>query len=367
MLSDKNYSNIKNLILIKNMSVFMQSKKLIFILGILLIFISVIGAYAADNQDKYGDLAFLLEDNNESDLTGCCSVACQLDGNNSLFAFRRDAGFGADIFIEKINWHGKEAIKQYKTDGKYFCQVIVTSDGWTVGFGGLDDGDDNAKMENMTADMIMNGTISNTTLSEISQIKSSYGRGHALIKAPDGTYGVATAETYYTGKLNPGDYISVPNKAGFIRTGDIQMNSTDKVKIMNNLEITDGYGLYRRDITTFLYQQVENDTFKGNITDIFASNDDGSTYGMSTGGLFDNININGTLIKGEDLPIAPSYKKIGSMNFTAQEQDGDNPLGFVFNIIFYLIVIILIVIIFVLVIRTINKIRYARRRKRRGW
>ena len=37
---------------------------------------------------------------------------------------------------------------------------------------------------------------------------------------------------------------------------------------MNNLEITDGYGLYRRDITTFLYQQVENDTFKGNITDI---------------------------------------------------------------------------------------------------
>ena len=343
----------------------MQRKKLIFILGILLIFISVIGAYAADNQDKYGDLAFLLEDNNESDLTGCCSIVCQLDGNNSIFSFRRDAGYSADIYIEKVNWHGKEAIKQYKTDGKYFCQAIVTNDGWTIGYGGLDDGEDNAKIENMTADMIANGTISNKTLSEISQIKNSYGRGHALIKAPDGTYGVAMAGYYFTGKLDPGDYISVPNKPSYVRTGDIQMNSSDKVKIMNKLEISDGYGLDRRDITTYLFQQVENDTFKGNTTDIYASNDDGSYYGMSTGGLYDDIHINGTEIKGGDLPIAPKYKQIGSMNFT--ESEGDNPLGFVFNIIYYLIVLILLVIIFVLVVRTINKIRYARRRRRRGW
>ena len=343
------------------MSVFMQSKKLIFILGILLIFISVIGAYAADNQDKYGDLAFLLEDNNESDLTGCCSIVCQLDGNNSLFSFRRDAGFGADIYIEKINWHGKEAIKQYKTDGRYFCQVIVTSDGWTVGFGGLDDGDDNAKMENMTAEMIMNGTISNTTLSEISQIKSSYGRGHALIKAPDGSYGVATAETYFTGKLNPGDYISVPNKAGFIRTGDIQMNSSDRVKILHKLEMSDAFGVDRRDVTSFYFHKFENNTYIGNITDIAISNDDGSIYNIKNNSqLADDVIFNGTTIKAKDIPFAPNYKEIGSVDFL--DKKPDNPFGFVL----YIIILVLFVIIFVLIIRIVNKIRYARKlRKRR--
>lgn len=341
----------------------MERKKFILLFRVLVIFISVIGAYASDFKPDHGDLNYLLDETNESDLLGCCSIACQLDGNNSIFAFRRDAKYSADIHIEKINWHGKDAIKQYKTDGNYFCQVIVTDDGWTIGFGGLDDGEDNEKIEEITGNMVAKNTIDNDTLQEIQDIKRPYGRGHALIKAPDGEYGVAMATTHFTGKLKPGDYISVPNKPEYVRSSDIKLNASDKVKIMNELEITDGYGIDRRDITTFFFHEVANDTFKGNITNITLSNDDGSTYAMNSGGKFDNLLFNGTLFKGENIPIAPKYQYVSSIEFPAPEQD-NGAAGFIFNILFYVLIIILIGIIFVLVIRTVNKIRYARKRKR---
>ena len=341
----------------------MDNKKFLLILGILIIFISVIGAYASEYKPEYGDLNFLLDETNESELTGCCSIACQLDGNNSIMAFRRDSPSGADIYIENISWHGKPAIKQYKTDGKYFCQVIVTNDGWTVGFGGLDDGEVNEKIENITGEMIANNTIDNATLQTIQDMKKPYGRGHALIKAPDGRYGVAMATTHFTGKLNPGDYISVPNKPSYVRTGDIQMNATDKEQTMHKLEITDAYGLVRRDITTFYFQQIDNSTFKGNITNITLSNDDGSTFGMKTGGAVDNVIFNGTTFKSGDIPIAPKYQRIGSVEYP--ENDDGGILGSIFNILFYIVLFVILFIIACFGIRTYNKIRYARRRQRR--
>ncbi|MBE6504277.1 MAG: hypothetical protein E7Z73_00840 [Methanobrevibacter millerae] len=341
----------------------MDNKKFFLILGILIIFISVIGAYASEYKPEYGDLNFLLDETNESDLTGCCSIVCQLDGNDSIMAFRRDSPSGADIYIENITWHGKDAIKQYKTDGKYFCQVIVTNDGWTVGFGGLDDGVDNEKIENITGEMIANNTIDNATLQKIQDMKNPYGRGHALIKAPDGRYGVAMATTHFTGKLNPGDYISVPNKPSYVRTGDIQMNATDKEKTMHKLEITDAYGLVRRDITTYFFHEVKNDTFKGNVTNITLSNDDGSTFGMGTGGAADNVIFNGTTFKSGDIPIAPNYQRLGSIEFP--ENDDGGILGAIFNVLYYIVVIVLLIIIICLAIRIINKIRYARKRQRR--
>lgn len=342
----------------------MDNKKIILIIGALIIFISVIGAYASEYNPKYGDLNYLLDEINETDLTGCCSVVCQMDGNNSMFAFRRDAGYAADIFVEKIDWHGKEAIKQYKTDGKYFCQVIVTNDGWTIGYGGLDDGDDNKKIENITGEMVANNDINNKSLQEIQDIKKSYGRGHVLIKAPDGRYGVAMGYSHFTGHLNPGQYISVPNKESFVRTGNIQMNASDKVQTMHKLAISDSYGLSRRDVSVYDFYHLENKTFNGNITDITLSNDDGSSHGMSTGGLSDNFNFNGTLFKKEDIPIAPKYQHVGNVTFAPPEKD--NPLGWVFNLLYYLVMIIIFIVLFVIIIRIINRIRYARKRKRQS-
>ena len=135
-----------------------MKKRVLLIFSIFIIFIFALGAYSANDNPTYEDIVEMLQNTNSTDLTGCCSVVCQLDGNNSIMSFRRDAKYSANINIEEIDWHGKPAIKQYKTDQGYFCQVIVTSDGWTVGYGGLDDGPDNEHVEN--ADWMTDLTMS---------------------------------------------------------------------------------------------------------------------------------------------------------------------------------------------------------------
>ena len=339
----------------------MISKKFIFILSIFLIFISVVGAYAIEYQHTMDDFNQVVENESPDDLTGCCSVVYQLNGTDSLFSFRRDAGYTADIHIEEIDWHGKQAIKQYKTDGNYFCQVIITEDGWTIGFGGMDDGVDNERIENITAEMVVNNTtISESGLKEIQQIKELYGRGHALIKAPDGSYGVATAESTFTGQLKPGDYISVPNKDAYVRKGNFSLNTTDKVKAMTDLARSDAYGLTRRDITTYYFHSVDNSTFTGNATDIFASNDDGSLYEMETGVLYDNIYFNVTQINGSSLPMAPNYMNVGVVEFG---QTNESTFGF-FDLAIMFITIIILGIAGYIGIQYLKYLEYIKRYRR---
>ena len=180
----------------------MISKRSIFILGIFLILVSVLSVCASDNQQNIYEIQQILDETNASDLTGCCSVALQLDGNNSMFSFRRDANLTADIYVEEIDWHGIPAIKQYKTEGDYFCQVIITSNGWTIGYGGIDDGPDNEKIEEITSQMITDdNSISEDGLIQVQQIKEPYKLGHLLIKAPNGNYGVAFSDNHFKGKL----------------------------------------------------------------------------------------------------------------------------------------------------------------------
>jgi len=335
-------------------------KRVLLIFGIFLVFLFTIGVYSANDHPTYEDIVELLQNTNSTDLTGCCSVVCQLDGNNSLMSFRRDAKYSADIKIEQIDWHGKQAIKQYKTDKGYFCQVIITSDGWTVGYGGLDDGFDNEYVENITADMILKNDISEDGLKEIQRIKTAHKRGHAIIKAPNGHYGAVINNTHFTGDLKEGDYLSVPNNYSYFRSGHIPLNTSDKIKSMQNLEISDGYGTERRDITTYFFHHVDNETFKGNIIDIFMSNDDGSFYGTETGNFHDDIHFNGTVIKGSSLPIAPSYSKLGTV---AYDEESDIFTSII-TVAGYVIPIVLLIIIVVLGIRLINKRRYTRKQRK---
>lgn len=335
----------------------MDLKKTILICTVIVLFASLIAVSATSSQQNTHNLQEILENNNQSDMTGCCSVVLQLDGNNSILTFRRDSETPADIYIEKIDWHGKEAIKQYKTTGGYFCQVIITNDGWTIGYGGIDDGVDNEKIENITGKMLENSTeISESVLNEIMQIKSSYGLGHMIIKAPNGTYGVATANSYYTGKLEPNDYISIPNRDQYIRTGDVLPNATDKIKTMTTLALSDGFGLTRRDVTTFVFS-CENDT---NVTDVYVANDDGSYWGMSTGGLADNINFLGNVTEAGDIPIAPQYKYLGNITF-----ENDNPSeGGSFNFLGIILYAIIAVIIGAVIFFSYHFVRVLRYRRR---
>ena len=305
----------------------MALKKIILLLSVTIMLVSILGVCASDYQYDMDELKAILDNTDESEMVGCCSVMLQLEGNNSIFAFRRDASFPAHIYIKNYtDWHGHKALKQYKEDGGYFCQAVVTDNGWTIGFGGIDDGVDNARIENITAGMINdNNTISEKDLTRIQEIKASYGLGHLLIKAPNGNYGLATATTHQVGHLNPGEYVSIPNRYQFLRTGEVSLNTSDKISAVTELAASDGFGLTRRDITTFHYYNSTNDTFEGNITDIYLSNDDGSMYGMSTGGLSDDVTYNNTTINGTDLPIAPKNIKFCTIKF--EEVHNDTFLG----------------------------------------
>lgn len=299
----------------------MTAKKKILIISVILIFVSIIGAYAADIQQNNQDMQIVLDNCDADSLTGCCSVICQLNDNSSMLSFRRDAEAGADIHIEQIDWNGMPAIKQYKVDGGYFCQVIVTSNGWMIGYGGIDDGVDNERIENITATMITNNSsISEDKLGQIQEIKHAYQLGHVFMKAPNGNYGIATANESFTGTLEDGEYISIPNRMRFMRSGTLSLNSTDKVSDMTYLAASDAFGLTRRDISTFYFHP--DDKGSSNITDVFISNDDGSVYGMDCLYYRDDVYINDTVIKAEDIPISPEYKQIGSFEFSHD----DNPI-----------------------------------------
>lgn len=294
----------------------MSYKKWIFILTVVVLSVSILGVFGADYQEDTHDLQHITDNYDETDLTGCCSVMLQLDGNNSIMSFRRDADSAADIYIEKIDWNGTSAIKQYKTEGGYFCQVIITHDGWIIGFGGLDDGVDNQKTEQIARSMINdNNTISEDSLAQIQKIKEPYKLGHFFIKAPNGNYGIATATTHFTDKLDPGEYASIPNRESFYRNDYLSSDVTDKIGAMTDLAASDEFGLTRRDITVFYFHSMENDTHRGNVTEVFVSNDDASRFNMNTADLVDNVYFNQEFFPAEKIPIAPRYESLGNITF----------------------------------------------------
>ena len=306
--------------------IFMNLKNKILIIGILIILISVIGVSTAYNYQNDEQVTF-----NDTDEFGCCSIILQEDGSDSIMTFRRDSNIQADIKIENIDWHGIPAIKQYKTDGKYFSHVIITKDGWMIGFGGIDDGADSEKCENISAGMINDDyNISQEKLEEIQKIKQPYARGHFIIKAPNGNYGFATIDKVKTGQLQPGHYISLPNNYSLSRAGELSLSSDDKIKDMVELAQSDKYGVDRRDIITYDYHSGDDA-----YADIYVSNEDGSLLGVNYTACVDDIYINDKQIKAEDIPIAPSYKQVDTLKFSADS----SPLSGIVPIIICFVII----------------------------
>lgn len=341
----------------------MDLKRKIFILSIIVLFSSLIVVSANDNPFKVHDINEIMTDNDVDDMTGCCSVIFQEDNSSAVMSFRRDAKSEADIYIEEVDWHGKKAIKQYKTSGGYFCQVVITDDGWIFGFGGEDDGPDNEKIEELAAGMMNdNYSISNDTLADIQSIKQPYKLGHAVIKAPNGNYGIATDKGHFISKLNPGEYLSMPNRYSYFRSGNLTLNSTtDKIKTMVELAISDGFGLTRRDVTTFDF----NVSDAANVTKIYISNDDGSTFAMNCGGLYDSVHFQSKTINGEDIPIAPQYKDIGNVTFENNSTSTASSPVNIWSIVVYAIIAIVIGAVIFFSYHTIKVLRYRRKMRNR--
>lgn len=331
----------------------MNLAKKIFILSIFIIFISTIGVFSLSDYQNNTDMPIVLQNNNETDMLGCCSIILQEDGNNTLMSYRRDSDLDADIHIEKIDWHGMPAIKQYKTDNNYFCHVIITENGWVIGLGGTDDGIDNQIAENITADMITeDNTISTESLEKIQKLKQPYGRGHVVIKAPNGNYGFANVDKLKTGKLEPGHYISIPNDYSYSRAGEMSLDTPDKIKEMTDLSQQDLYGLDRREIITYDINMSD----KGNNISVYAANENGSYLGVNNTVYIDDIYVNNTLIKASEIPIGPDYMQIGSFSFDA-EQTSASRLAV---LMFYVLFVIFVALLYFVVLRFVKFIRHRR-------
>ncbi len=342
----------------------MKLNRRIFAIAIFTIFISIATVNFAPNHPN-SDLVnnplnteLTSSLSNETSNFGCCSIVMQLEDNDTLMSYRRDSNYKADIFIEKADWHGIPAIKQYKTKNKYFNHVIITNNGWVIGLGGIDDGINSERCENITAKMISEDySISEKYLAEIQEIKKHYGRGHVVIKAPNGNYGFATPTKMKTGKLTPGEYISIPNDYELSRRGNIQLNTKDRIKEMVHLSQTDLYGLDRRKIITYEVH-LTNDN---NTTDIYVTNEDGTFVGKNYTNCIDNVIINNTTIKAKDIPIAPNYKKIGSISF----ENDKNKLSNLKISLIIIGIIIFIAILFYIVLKIIRLVKNRLYRKRR--
>ena len=328
----------------------MNFKDRFLILAIIVIFMSVLGLAYASNHENITDGIVIVNNTDDNPLFGCCSIVFQLDGNDTLMSYRRDSNETADVHIEKVIWHGIPAIKQYKTDGGYFNHVIITDDGWVIGLGGINDGVSNEKCENITAKMINdNYTISESSLNKIQKIYEPYGRGHVVIKAPNGNYGFACVDKVKTGKLEPGHYISIPNNYSLSRSGELAIYNGDKIEIMNDLSQSDKYGLDRREIITYDFHA---DTLY-NKTDIYVANEDGSQLGVNYTGCIDDVYFNNTLFKAKDIPIAPDYQKMGQITFINEDSN-------LYKLIILMTIVILaffVAILYFVVLKLVRSIR----------
>ncbi len=285
------------------------------IIVIIIAIIAIAVCLSVVSADDYKNSPDTTSTTNTSDKLGCCSVVIQLKGNESVMSFRRDAKNEANINITEEKWHNTTILKQYKKEGGYFVQTIITEDGWIMGFGGIDDGIHNKQIENITSEIVSSKNISNGNLQKIQNIKQKFGLGHVVIKSPEGNYGIAMANTHIKGKLKEGDYLSIPNRYKYSRSGTIANQSADPVDSAIQLATSDAYGLSRRDIMTYHYKPIDNDTFKGHGIDIFASNDDGKQFSQHNAQNCDNFYYNNTFHDKKDIPIAPKKMYVGTHLF----------------------------------------------------
>lgn len=246
---------------------------------------------------------------------GCCSFYLQVSTTESVAGFRRDSTAAVDIFIKNVKWYGKNAIKQYKTGYGYFFHSITTADGWSIGNGGIDEGNPCRTIEKLAADMVKSNKIKMSVLKKIQKIKRSLNFGHFSIKAPNGNYAVVYKDRIITGKLKPGEYISVPNDPNHFRRGSYLKFAKDPVKAAVKIGATDKFGVNRRDITVFHWKATSKNYKTTSQVKVFASNDNGDLVGRSTAYLRDNIKYKNKFFSSSDLPQSCNYILLGTHKF----------------------------------------------------
>lgn len=268
--------------------------------------------------EQYADGSPINEETNVDDdlinLSECSSIVLQVSDNEGVISHRRDATNALDIIIENGYWGDIEYQKQYKNPDGYFAHVIVTSNGWLIGNGGVTDGSAFRQIESITSEMVVNNVISDAYLSRIYSIMSRYSLGHFVIKAADGTYGVVFNNLYHVGKLEPGQFVVCPNVYSMSQRGTYD-TSLSPVDATIKLGYTDSYGVNRRNLMTYHWKLTKSSNGLSYSVDSYASNDNGAGCGRSTASLADNIYYYNNYISKSSLPATPNKIYLGTHIF----------------------------------------------------
>ena len=270
--------------------------------------------YFADGAPKNG-VEETSADDELINLSECSSIVLQVNDNEGVIAFRRDATNQVDIQIKSGVWGDIQYVKQYKEPDGYFAHVFVTSNGWIIGNGGITDGSVFRQIESIACEMVVNNQINDAYLSRIYNILSQYSLGHFVIKAADGTYGVVFPNLYHTGKLQPGQYVVCPNVYSYSQKGSYDA-SLSPVDVAIRLGYTDSYGVNRRNIITYHWKLTTTPNGLYCSVDTYASNDNGDGVGRSTWGLADNINyLDTSYVSRDSLSGTPNKVGLGTYVF----------------------------------------------------
>ena len=305
----------------------MIKKRFLFLLILILFILSLNAVQANENITDDNILAesshdikikekSVDESKEKSDVEfGCNSVFVQVSASEGVTSFRRDSTSSANIFIKPVKWHGRVALKQYKTKGSYFFHSIVTSDGWLIGNGGADNPSINKKIENIAGDMVKSNKIKKSSLKEIQRCIKSLSVGHFVIKAPNGKYAIVWIGTILKGKLKPGQYISVPNGKSYYRHGNYRSFDKNPAKAAMKIVASNYFGINRRDATVFKWHSSTHMGITSSKVTAYAANEAGHLIGRSTSGLKDNIYFKNKFFSKNKLPIAPKMKLLGFHDF----------------------------------------------------
>lgn len=248
----------------------------------------------------------------------CCLVLVCLGDNHDIISYRRDAEYPADMIIDKMKFMGYDAIHEYKEDGGYFTHLIITEEGWIIGIGGKDNQSINKELEELGGEIVSKKRIEEENIKEANSILRENQWGFFIIKSSDGKVGLTAydgrieANTISILNITEGEYVKVTNNPNCCEQGNFKEFDHDPTEAALKIAATDPYGLHRRDIITYEYNQ-------GKVM-VWASFDGGKLLEGAMGSP-DNIKFLGHEISGKKLPVVPNKKFLGNETLP-QEKPG---------------------------------------------
>ncbi|WP_405294939.1 hypothetical protein [Methanobrevibacter sp.] len=244
----------------------------------------------------------------------CCSFYLQVSNTESVGGFRRDNTGSTTITVKDCTIKGLSAVKHSNSNG--FVHLIVFSNGWIVGNGGLDSTTFIKKMESLAVDMIKSGKIKMSSIKKIYMYKRSINFGHFAIKAPNGEYAVVWKNKIITGKLKPGEFLCTPNFKQYARHSTYGKYSKNLAKAAIKVGATDKYGVNRRQIVVLHWKANSDKNYKtSSSVKCYAANDNGKFVGVSSGRLVDTVKFKSNTVSGHKLPKVPKMKYMGFHKF----------------------------------------------------